>query len=145
VRAREAAGLAALLALASCAGAPPAPPIPVHQVSRIAGRWEGRASPGRAGEPVPATLVISPEGSFELTWRTDAGTTRSTGRLTVQDGRVWYRDRDGRSGSLVLYRAGGVAALRLTGSRPPGMSGDFRRAPSRSRGTSTTPFTPRPA
>ena len=125
---RRLAALAAALVVAGCGGAPPAPPIPVHQVSRIAGRWEGRASLPRAAEPVPATLVIAAEGGYELSWRTEAGTVHSTGRLSVRDGRVWYRGRDGGSGSIVLYEAGGEPALHLTGSRPRGLWADFRAA-----------------
>ncbi len=123
---RRSAAVAALLVLAGCATAPPAPPTPVHHVSSIAGTWEGIAPIARGAKPGPATLVISPEGFYELTYSTGSGTERAQGRLRVRDGRVTYRSTGGGSGTITLHHLHGAPVLHLTSDR--GWSSEFRPA-----------------
>jgi hypothetical protein len=123
---RRFAAVAALLVLAGCATAPPAPPTPVHHVSSIAGTWEGIAPVARRVKPGPATLVISPEGSYELTYSTGSGTERARGRLRVRDGRVTYRSTGGGSGTITLHQLHGAPVLHLSSDR--GWSSEFRPA-----------------
>jgi hypothetical protein len=124
---RRSAAAAALLVLAGCATAPPAPPTPVHHVSSIAGTWEGIAPVARGAKPGPATLVISPEGSYELTYSTGSGAPgHARGRLRVQDGRVTYRSTGGGTGTITLHQLHGAPILHLTSDR--GWSSEFHPA-----------------
>jgi hypothetical protein len=103
-------GIAVLVGFAAslvgCASAGPVTPVMVSDIKSVTGTWKGVLY--RSGfQPDDVTLTISDDGSYTLVSAQPNGTSRGSGKIVINDGRLRIEGEKGRGvGTLLRNPAG---------------------------------------